>query len=487
MTTPVGLLQYFIVEASEYIEQLDRQLATAGGRGPNAEEMAKLARMLRGSATMSRLGTLADLAGGLERMARGVRDGALRWEPAVSAVFVAAIDDLKILVRGVRAWGEPEEKRARTRIAEIARWAPAATRTGATPPAAAGSAAYLSFETGEIAGAIEVLLSRPADRVALGNVIGRVRALRGIAALKDLPPLGDVVEGIERAAKPLELSGGAPDAAQISLFSAAAALLRRAAAEIRTAGRPEVGSAEVQRFAAAAAALEEGRADADAIVPIAALFYDDGGPHVVSSAPNPPTTPMERFRMEAVSHAEHLRRLVAEARVARDVATRERLARELRAALRALHGAAESFGEADVASFVDRTADGAESLEPGALAALDEMAALLAGGSARPGELAGRLATLGRGNARRSTPTGRELHAMLETGIEGISRLAQRPLSQPVPIIDETLVPIETLLYRGRAALDRAIAIRDGLRGQPAPDRESLEELFDLLDLAAQD
>jgi hypothetical protein len=47
-------------------------------------------------------------------------------------------------------------------------------------------------------------------------------------------------------------------------------------------------------------------------------------------------------------------------------------------------------------------------------------------------------------------------------------------------------VPIEQLLYSGRAALDRAREVRDALRARPgAPDPALLAELYDLLDLAA--
>ena len=42
------------------------------------------------------------------------------------------------------------------------------------------------------------------------------------------------------------------------------------------------------------------------------------------------------------------------------------------------------------------------------------------------------------------------------------------------------------VLARGRAALDRARAVRDALRAEPGPpDPERLAELYDLLDLAA--
>ena len=87
------------------------------------------------------------------------------------------------------------------------------------------------------------------------------------------------------------------------------------------------------------------------------------------------------------------------------------------------------------------------------------------------------------------TPTGRDLAALLDTGINALgAQLTQRPLSKAVPIVDEHLVPIETLLFRGRAALDRARTLRNELRDsarQPSPDE--LSELYDLLELAASE
>jgi hypothetical protein len=46
------------------------------------------------------------------------------------------------------------------------------------------------------------------------------------------------------------------------------------------------------------------------------------------------------------------------------------------------------------------------------------------------------------------------------------------------------VVPIDSLLYRGPAALERARTLRDSLRTDGSSP-ESLAELFDLLDLAS--
>jgi hypothetical protein len=74
---------------------------------------------------------------------------------------------------------------------------------------------------------------------------------------------------------------------------------------------------------------------------------------------------------------------------------------------------------------------------------------------------------------------------MLASGIAGLRGLDEQPLSAGVEIpADDEVVPVESLLYRGRSALLRAIQVRDAMRASSTPDVESLRELYDLLDLA---
>jgi hypothetical protein len=57
-------------------------------------------------------------------------------------------------------------------------------------------------------------------------------------------------------------------------------------------------------------------------------------------------------------------------------------------------------------------------------------------------------------------------------------------MSEPVDIAEQPLVPIDALLYRGRAAIERAIELREAIRRAGSPNDETMAELFDLLDLA---
>ena len=83
---------------------------------------------------------------------------------------------------------------------------------------------------------------------------------------------------------------------------------------------------------------------------------------------------------------------------------------------------------------------------------------------------------------------GRALHDLLDASLSTLATLETTPLAEPAPAAGENeIVPIEALLYRGNAALERARVLRDELRRRGSADPESLHELYDLLDLARAD
>ncbi len=366
----------------------------------------------------------------------------------------------------------------------------------------------------------------------------------------------------------------------------------------------------------------------DVVVPIEQLFYGDGTPGLVEASANPPTSSSERFRLELVSLSEHLRQVVDAARHAKDEVSTLRARRDLQRALRALQGAAQSFGEHDVAEFIGGHADAAEHVDFLGLAALEDLSSVLAQPGAEGEHLSARLREIsggrdltsaigaGFGNqepapskplspvaeptgatampaaptiappaispptieppaadpavsgsspteppvaeppvleppalnsatpprpamprrptpvlifepvpeenvaeptplaapalapmrtpdaapaaaahqhrppAAEPTPTLSESldfasAALIDTSIAALDALATTPLAQPAVLPEDAVVPIESLLYRGRAALDRAVELRDEIRRRgPTPDPEALDELFDLLELA---
>jgi hypothetical protein len=585
-------LSFFVLEASECLEHLDTILASAGAAGPDALEFVRYARTLRGAAVVHRLSEFAEVAAGLERAGRSLRDGEIAWSPALAAGLVAAVDDLKILLHNLRIWGPNEQARAARRIADLDRFAPsrgsgptaATPRPGhpPTPGSADSGATFLAQEAADTADALETLIgggSGPAD-TAVEASLAHVRTLRGVAAVHDMPPLSEVLDSIELLGRSLTMSHAAPSAGESALIAAAAALLRRTAGDLRATGSVEPGTPEEARFAEARDALVATRAEADLILPVSDLFYADGRDGVVSRAPSPPTTSAERFRLEVVSLAEHLQGLVREAQAAGVGPLSESTEAGLRTALQSVQRAAESFGERDVAYLLATFTEGHPVFDFLTLHALEELSTSLAEQPAASEELATRVAQLVQGRAldvgialglgaptemltqrpkpaasppapapppaapspavrlgepkpetpsRVRTPTGSQLHAMLADGIAGLGdnplldglldfapetsspspstppSAARQPTSAfaEAPVVprgaaarDATgpadaaagagLVPIESLLYRGDAALARARKLKEALKTHPAPAPDALAELYELLDLATQ-
>jgi hypothetical protein len=86
----------------------------------------------------------------------------------------------------------------------------------------------------------------------------------------------------------------------------------------------------------------------------------------------------------------------------------------------------------------------------------------------------------------RFTPArGRELQDLLGTTITQLGGVSGGTRRTPVPAPPP--VPIESLLYRGRAALDRALEIRAARVAGEFPAPEAIEELLDLIALAAEE
>ncbi len=549
MTAAGGFIDFFVLEASEYIEQLDGLILQASQGAPDGEAMQRIARALRGAATMAKLPAFAEMAGAIEGIGRATRDGVLDWNAALRAAMVSAIDDCKILVRAARTWGAAESQRAQSRKRELATFAPAPRRSGpvATIPA---PPAYLVGECNNIAAGLDLLAARPDNRPGVGVVLSRVRALRGVAGIKDMPPLAEVAEAAENAAHPLELDEPRLSPAHVELLRAAAAMLRRIAGALRE-GRPtSEPSAEYEQFVAASEALENIGEQTSRIVPVASLFYDDDGPRVVSAAANPPTTPKQRFRMEVVSLAEFLTGTVAAVRSTEDPQLRERSRRDLRRGLRAIKQAAESFNQQAVVDLIMRHANLTDTLDQRSLATVERIVQTVAFPDApvsssaptpfmsmpaipkRPSDPAVpitpvRSATPARATPIQSTPVRATpvqapqvqatpvwatpvqstpvratpvqstpvrptpavvgATASLDQGIAALDAFTSRPFAEPAPLGDQ-IVPVDALLYRGRAAVERAIELREQLRDAGGtPDPAVLRELFELLDLALEE
>ena len=80
---------------------------------------------------------------------------------------------------------------------------------------------------------------------------------------------------------------------------------------------------------------------------------------------------------------------------------------------------------------------------------------------------------------------GQELQALLNTSISKLGAVSGENIRK-TPARHPPAVAIDTLLYRGRAALDRALEVREEiLKGGPQGMQARVEELLDLVALAS--
>ena len=137
MTQPMGMADFFALEAGEYLERLDGVLQGAGA----TDEFVRLARALRGSALMASQTPIARVAGGLETLARGVREGRLTWDAGTRQLATRAVDDLKVFIRRAGSWSEADGAKADALAAQL-------ERSGGRPSAQVRAAEALGLDAG---------------------------------------------------------------------------------------------------------------------------------------------------------------------------------------------------------------------------------------------------------------------------------------------------------------------------------------------------
>lgn len=536
------LLEFYLVEATEYIDALD-QLVGSGEDPPDGNALLATARALRGSSTMAKVQPVAALSEALEEIAQLLRLSDTPWSEAMGRSLAGCVTDLRLLVRGVRVWSDREQQRADARLADLQRFLGDRPEPLPAPPPEATTPVFIALQGAAIAAELDAFTQSPGARRSLDDAVGRMRTLRGIAGIVDYPPLADVADAVDRVARQLMPDAPLADT-ESGVFRAAAQLFRRVSEQLRT-GSPFVApSAESEAFAAAVAALDAPARSTPPVVRIEQLFYGDQGPHVIERAPLPPVDPRERLHRELVARADHLRRLVTEGRQAADPIVGARIRREIRATTREVETLAASFGAHQLAAFFAESQDVAEPLAPSELQVLGAAAEAIGQPFPSIEELERRVNAIVRptpvsnvevrntpaappsvqrttpmsapairptpapavrvpspvpppppgasaptpssSRVASATPTGRDLKELLRNGIESFRSLDQEPLIAPADVDGDTIVPIEELLYQGPSALARAIELRDAWRARGTPEADDLREIFDLLDLAGQ-
>src|SRR5216117_1393202 len=337
---PLGMSDFFALEAGEYLERLDGMLAK--GDNPSADEIVRLARALRGSALMANQHAIARTAAGLEALARAVREGRRAWDPQTQQIALRGVDDLKIFVRRAGTWTDADTAKAEAlaqQLEQLAGRPSAQIRAVEALGLDAGARAFVAREGAAIAGTLEraaqALRADPLGHDPLQHVMRALQPLRGLAALNDLPPLPDLLEGIERAIGELSRSGLEPPASVGELFQVAGSAIARAAREVAERGRPDPEGADFRQFAGLLVRFMESEPDA---VSIGSLYYSDSGPHIVSRGV-PAARPSTLGKLELVSHGEHLRQAADSLERAPSATQRELRAHTLGTTFRALANA----------------------------------------------------------------------------------------------------------------------------------------------------
>lgn len=523
----VGLLDFFVLEASDYVDRLGRLVGTAEPQGPDAALLLKLAGGLRGSAAMARLGSFAEATEGVEKAARLLREGRIAWTPALQEAMTAAVADLRALVPMARMWGDGHDERARSAARALARTIDVIDRESAE-------------RQGMAAGSLPTPRARtPVPPPPPAPVAAMPPATPTPRPWTDGTTPTYTAVGFPPAEPPAPVRRGPLTPVPTPPVNAAVAAYEAASAPRTPTPVPTTRVATPAPRTPTPIGVEA----ALPIVPILALAPDDGADAVVVRAPMPPVTAGERFARDVEPLVGSLRARLAPYRSGALHEAPVDLVAAFRPVLASLRDIAAGYGHDDVRDFCEAVAETPAPLPAAAAGALDAALALLAEGESHGTHRAQKLAELRRvvfaatplatpaaaaspsrprltplsGTAvrrgtpastrtarptptvRRPTPAGRQLSQLLGSSLEGMRELEDAPLDfssvpdapAPPPTIglapdgEPDIVPIDMLLYRGGRALVRARHLVTQLRATEGPaDPAVLEELFDLVELA---
>ncbi|MFO0095292.1 MAG: hypothetical protein ACK54K_13410, partial [Gemmatimonadaceae bacterium] len=330
------------------------------------------------------------------------------------------------------------------------------------------------------------------------------RALRGSASMTRLDGLGDFASTVERIATGLRDQDLRWDQRLHLAVRAALAELRALVALAPAWSDAEQRRSRTQSVALAAvaagyiASTAPAESPASQVTPISRFFPDDGMPAILQRNPAPPMTLAQRFRLDIAAGADGVARESAALVTSPAGSSQLAIADGLRRALLGLADVAESYGASSIATVATKMAR-APLAATSERVGVQAFARLLMDRELSDQQLAQQVKQVNLTWPGASTPTLAAVPAAVapQTATPATPH-PEMTASPPAAEIDPSAlsghgsaaVPIESMLYRGRAAVARAREVRDLLKGHwqrgtlADPAVTALfEELSDLLDL----
>ncbi len=342
---PRTLLEFFSDEANDYLDKMDRALAA--GATPDADELRRFARALRGSARMADQEVIARAAGAVQAVAADLVAGRRHWGGDLRSALESALSEIRGMVDAVKSPAPDVGKRAEA----IAQKLGEASSPPPPPKDDERFRRYLGTElrglASDIGESLVVLERDPRNREPLKKLLRRIRPLRGIEGVDDTPAVGPAVTALEEVILRIADTSATVGPGHLVLFRRARQALDDVATELIRGDQPSralEGGAEIEDLKEQVLETAAQRE----VTWISELFPDDPGPHIEEC-------PMaERgagswdafFALEATGSLDTIERLRAE--LARAPEGASRIAERLTYTFRQLRERAVTFGHADL-------------------------------------------------------------------------------------------------------------------------------------------
>lgn len=345
------MLEFFAEESNEYLEKLQRTLTR--DEGPDTDEMRRLARALRGSARLVDQDSIARAAGAIQGVAEDLGAGRRHWDEELQNALGWALEEIREMVASLASPASDFAARADAIEARLGE-----THKPLPPPREDDRfRRYLGTElrglATEIGDALGILERDPRNREPLKRLLRRVRPLRGIEGVDELPAVGSAVAAIEEVILRIADTSATVGPGHLVLFRRARQALDDVATDL-IRGEPLAltvpGGTEIEDLKDQI--LESG-AQPD-VTWISELFTEQAGPHVEKCpmADRGAGSWEAFFVLEATGSLDTIERLRGE--IARDADSANRIGGRLAYTFRQLRERAVTFGHPELGRLARR-------------------------------------------------------------------------------------------------------------------------------------